>query len=107
LYKSLEKHTNSSTTLHDVKQIVESVADNSHTAKPINHLKEINYCFKPDSIKSIFHWLEEVSKGKVEGLDIEFATWALKLMSKHSPLSMSVVFEQIVWGSKMTLQDVF
>jgi enoyl-CoA hydratase/carnithine racemase len=107
LYSSLEKNVNAKTTLKDVEQIVNSVADNSVRSKAIVNMKEIDYCFQPDSAKNILHRLEEVSQGKVEGMDKDFAAKTLQTMSKHSPLSMSVVFEQIIRGSKMTLQDVF
>lgn len=93
LYASLEKNVSALSTLKDVEQIVNSVADTSFASKPISHIKEINYCFKPDSVKSILHRLEEVSQGKVEGMDKEFATKILHTISKHSPLSMAIVFE--------------
>jgi len=56
-------------------------------------LKEINYIFKGDSLNKIVERLQEVSSGKIEGLDQDFAKKTLTTMSKHSPLSMSVVFE--------------
>ena len=77
---------------------MESVSDNQVANQPIPNLKEINYCFQPDSIIKIYERLVEVKSGKVKDLNAEFAEKTLKTMSKHSPLSMAVVFEQIVRG---------
>ena len=90
------KNTNKKTTLEEVRAIVESVSDNSASKKEVPHLKEINYCFKNDSVINIVKRLEEVSQGKVNGMDSEFGSKTLQTFSKLSPLSMAVVFEAIV-----------
>ena len=107
LYELLIKKTSKKSTFTDIKSIVDSVSDNSASKLPVPNLSEINYCFKPDSVQKIEERLESVKQGKVDGLNKEFAEKTLKTMSKHSPLSMAVVFEQIVRGSKMSLQEVF
>lgn len=96
LYEELIKKTTKKSTFNDIKSIVDSVSDNSAVKLPISNLNEINYCFKSDSIQKIVERLENVKQGTVPGMSKEFAEKTLKTMSKHSPLSMAVVFEQIV-----------
>ena len=65
----------------------------------IPNIEEIRKIFKPDSIQNIIQRLEESNT--------DFSIACQKMMLPMSPLSMAVVFEQIVRGSKMTIKEVF
>lgn len=65
----------------------------------IPNIDEIRRIFKPDSIQNIIQRLEESTS--------DFSIACQKMMLPMSPLSMAVVFEQIVRGSKMTVKEVF
>ena len=61
--------------------------------------KEIEYLFQLDSAVNMIKRLEESKT--------PFGQATLKMLSKLSPLSIAVVFEQIKRGCKMNIHDVF
>jgi enoyl-CoA hydratase/carnithine racemase len=106
LYEDVAKNTSKTTTLEDIKQIVDAHSDNSVEGEPIPE-ETINYIFKPDSMLEIFKRLEEVAEGKQPRLSQDKAQKWLSAILRHSPISCCVVVEQIKRGRTMTLKDVF
>ena len=89
-----------STTKEDIKNILNSYADNSAADEPIDNFEHIN---------SLFSNLETIHS-LVDGLknhDSDFARATLKKLSHMSPLSLGITFEQIKRGKDMNLKEVF
>jgi len=79
--------------------LVNQHSDLSLAGKPVDHYAEIREIFKPDSSKAIMERLAES--------DSEFSAQTKKLITKMSPLAISIVFEQIKRGSTMGIKEVF
>ena len=71
----------------------------------IPNAKEIEYCFRDDSLELVQERLTAVASGSVEGLDLNFAKKTLSTMGELSPLSMRVVYELVKRGQKWTLEE--
>ena len=99
LYTALAKKVQKDATYEEIKAVVDHLSDHSHSSDEIPNRKEINECFQPDSLLAI--------RDRVASTKSEWGEKTLKLMKRHSPLSMHVVFEQIKRGQSMSLDDVF
>jgi len=106
LYKDVNKAASSTTSLEEIKEIVDSHSDNKIDGDKIPE-DTINYCFKPDSMKQIYLRLKEVAEGKKSSDDKALAEKWLKNIGRFSPISCSVVVEQIRRGKNMSLSEVF
>lgn len=83
----------------DIEHIVDDHADVEAKMGKIPNHEEIKKIFQPDSIQAIVDRLDKSSS--------DFAIETQKALLPMSPLSMAVVFEQIVRGSKMSVKEVF
>ncbi len=107
LYLDLKAGVNKSSNFESISGIVDNLSTHGEEAKEVPNQTEIEYCFKPDSIVDTWDRLEKVAEGGVEGLNPEFGQKTLKTLSRFSPISMAVSFEEIVRGQHLTLQEAF
>jgi enoyl-CoA hydratase/carnithine racemase len=99
LYKAITNSVSKTSTDAEIDEIVDYFADKTAGQEAIENYEEIKAIFKPDSAKAI---LDRLAASKSE-----FAAKTLKMLGNMSPLSLCVVFEQIIRGSKMDVKEVF
>ena len=82
-----------------IDEIVDSFSDASAKTDVIENYDEILAIFQPDSVQQIV--------ARLNASDSEFAAKTKKMLTKMSPLSLCVVFEQIIRGKDMDVRSVF
>ena len=99
LIKSIATNVKETSANEEIFDIVNKHSDLTASQVQIPDYEEIERIFKMDSAVDIIKRLETT--------DTPFADRTRKMLTKMSPLSIAVVFEQIKRGSKMNIHDVF
>ena len=99
MVSSITSNVKDSSADHEIIDIVNKHADLTASQVSIPDFDEISEIFKLDSAIDIIRRLEQSKT--------PFAERTLKMLSKMSPLSIAVVFEQIKRGATMNIHDVF
>ena len=100
LRNDLATKVNQQTSNEEIIAIVNGHSDLNAGQKPIENLDQINDIFRPEgSVQDIYSSLLKS--------ETEFGQKTLKKLNFMSPLSCSIVFEQIKRGASMDLKSVF
>lgn len=99
LYADLKKNVTADSSNEQIEAIV-----NIHSLKDahkgsIANYDEIKHIFQADSVQGIMQ--------RLAASETEFGASTRKMLTKMSPLSLAIVYEQIVRGSKMDVKEVF